>query len=900
MNRDAIVPINHRLRILEILVEQSNEVVFWTDESGRILGCNKKMCERFGYEREELLKMCVADIDSAITPSSHQLLLKQLEKHETVSAQNELRSKDGILFAMNFDVHRIVIEDTVYLLTYGHELHWEKQLRDCVLLATASETPLNQVLSLIVELAEEARPGMIAFVALDDGTGKFRVTANQGLSQALIETVEGVGAVETVGMLRESLEKEVTVVIEDVHRSPLCASLVNEFSSMGVQTCWTEPIVSSDHQVRGVIVMLFREPTDATSYSRELLQMIARAVSEAIVKSRGNEFRRKNEIRFRSLAETTSEAIWTASPDGMFVAEQKSWEQFTGQPWESHQGLGWSNMVHEFDRDRIVAFWMGSLDQFKTVDLEGRVWHNKRKTFRYINFKAAPILHDGKVVEWIGKLVDIHDRKVAEEKFTKSQFILSQSQAVAGLGSWIWDFRSNRVQWSEEFSRLHGLKLDQREGDFNTLLEHCISADRPKLRKALQKTLESGEPRIVQYQISGPNGALRTVVSKTKFELNSAGRRCGLFGIVHDVTDAKQTEIDLQKSERQLRMITDSVPVMIAYVDLEYRYQFNNALYELNFNMSRQEMKGRHVSEFVGKDVFAIAKPNLDRAFRGLPTSFEQKLVFAKGVYQTLDIRMVPDFDLDKRVVGAFVLLLDITERRNLEREILDVATDQQSRIGQDLHDGTGQELTGIGMVADALLHKLTRRDAEEAEIAGKLCRGIKRALQQVRSVARGLNPVDVSPQGLVSGLTEMARSVEDLYGVNCQLICQANLNIPDNLLANQLFRIAQEATTNACKHSGATEVVIQFTGDQKEVVLSVSDNGCGIKDIDHLFKEQNKGMGLRSIQYRARMIDAALSFSNRETGGTHVSCHVIFDPQEFNRENEQASASSETQFKET
>jgi len=124
----------------------------------------------------------------------------------------------------------------------------------------------------------------------------------------------------------------------------------------------------------------------------------------------------------------------------------------------------------------------------------------------------------------------------------------------------------------------------------------------------------------------------------------------------------------------------------------------------------------------------------------------------------------------------------------------------------------------------------------------------------------------------------EMAEYVEELYGIHCHLNCKSDLIIQDNQVATQLFRIAQEATTNACKHAGATNVCIRLAEDADGVVLSVTDDGHGIGNVDDLMSQQKNGMGLRSMNYRARIIEGKLLISNCESGGTEVKCFVSCD----------------------
>ncbi len=395
--------------------------------------------------------------------------------------------------------------------------------------------------------------------------------------------------------------------------------------------------------------------------------------------------------------------------------------------------------------------------------------------------------------------------------------------------------------------------------------------DRTKIRKSIQSTLETGVASPMEYRILRHDGSMRTVLSKTKFEKDELGNNSGLIGTVLDVTDLRKTEKALRQSERQMRTITDSLPVMIAYIDTNYRFQFNNAMYELFFKKRRSEIIGRHVSELLGETVFQKVKHHFDSAFRGVATTYQQRIEVPNGQSQINEVRLLPDRNAEGVVVGVYTLIDDITKRQALEKEVLNIAAEEHRRIGQDLHDGTGQELTGLGMIADTLLLSLSRKGAAEQPIAVKLARGIKRTLHQIRSLARGLNPVDISSEGLMSALTQMAEHVEDLYCINCRFICDSNVKLQDNQIATQLFRIAQEATTNAAKHGHAKNVSISLVDSKQEIILSVTDDGVGI----HPAFQESPGMGLRTMNYRANAIGGHLQIGRRECGGTEVTCKI-------------------------
>lgn len=214
-------------------------------------------------------------------------------------------------------------------------------------------------------------------------------------------------------------------------------------------------------------------------------------------------------------------------------------------------------------------------------------------------------------------------------------------------------------------------------------------------------------------------------------------------------------------------------------------------------------------------------------------------------------------------------------ERRRLEREILDVAEREQRRIARDLHEGLGQTLAGLAFMAKDVEHRLHRLAPAEAGDLRKIGDLISQAVEYTRSLAKGLSPVEVLADGLMIALREFAASVEPVYHVPCRLECDPPVPIGDETVAMNLYYIAREAVHNAVRHAKPTQVVIRLTRSANTVTMTVRDDGAGFPPGDL----PRHAMGLRLMQYRARMIGAALEFIPNPEGGTCVTCRLEWQP---------------------
>jgi PAS domain S-box-containing protein len=211
----------------------------------------------------------------------------------------------------------------------------------------------------------------------------------------------------------------------------------------------------------------------------------------------------------------------------------------------------------------------------------------------------------------------------------------------------------------------------------------------------------------------------------------------------------------------------------------------------------------------------------------------------------------------------------DITERKSLEEEILDISTREQQRIAQDLHDGLGQHLTGIAFMSKVLEEKLSDKSLPEAEEAAKIVRMVNQAINNTRQLARGLHPVAAEPLGLMSALRKWAGEVEELFHIRCSFQCEKPLPIHDVSLATHLYRIAQEAVNNAIRHGKAQNISIRLVGRNGASSLTIQDDGEGFTKTDN----SQPGVGLSIMNYRADMVGGSLKVQANEGQGITVTC---------------------------
>jgi len=338
---------------------------------------------------------------------------------------------------------------------------------------------------------------------------------------------------------------------------------------------------------------------------------------------------------------------------------------------------------------------------------------------------------------------------------------------------------------------------------------------------------------------------------------------------------ALRVEGELLSSDARFRQVIDASPVPLSVDDMKGTIEYVNRKFEQRFGYSHSEVP-------TSAAWFARAYPN--PAYRD-QVAVEWKACIEAGLKSgreigPLEVEICCKDGSVRRVeflgtpLGSRLLIAarDITERKRLEKEILEIAEQEQERIGQDLHDGLCQLLSGIKFKTTLLEQKLQTKAPTEAREARALESLLNQAIEQARDIARGLHPVDLEARGLMSALEELAASVSNVYGIVCACQFPQPVLMHNHQIAKHLYRIAQEAINNAIRHGEASRITVRLTAETDRCVLTVRDNGLGIASRP---KRKGGGMGLQLMNYRARTIGAVLSFHSEPKGGTIVACDL-------------------------
>ena len=337
-----------------------------------------------------------------------------------------------------------------------------------------------------------------------------------------------------------------------------------------------------------------------------------------------------------------------------------------------------------------------------------------------------------------------------------------------------------------------------------------------------------------------------------------------------EIAARRLVEEALEAERNFVAAVLNTVDTLIVVADVDGKIIRCNGACLQAAGRAGQESTGKHIQTL-------FSQPEEGEHFEGMvlasqserPERFESSWTGQDGNERVISWSTTTLPDAGGNIGHVIAAGIDITEAKRLEKTVLEISAREQRRIAQDLHDGLGQHLTGIAFKTKAVHHKLAERAAAEAVEIDTIVHLVNDAISRTRELARGLLPVEPEPLGLMSAIEQWAFNVEHRFGVPCRFSCEIPIPIFNEDVATNLYRIAQEAVTNAIKHGQPSRIDISLESTEEEgIMLRIKDNGIGIAGLG-----KKKGLGLQIMQYRARMMDGTLQVGRAVSGGTLVTC---------------------------
>jgi PAS domain S-box-containing protein len=408
--------------------------------------------------------------------------------------------------------------------------------------------------------------------------------------------------------------------------------------------------------------------------------------------------------------------------------------------------------------------------------------------------------------------------------------------------------------------------------------------------------------------IERPDGSHVTALVNIRPLKNDLGEVTGAINCFYDITERKRTEEALRKSEEHLRAIINQSNAGIASCDLTGRFLFANQRFREMLGYTDSELESRTIFTITHPDDVAVTKRRFgEMVQRRQPIEIQKRYIRKDRSLMWVNVCDTPVLDAAGKPVSAVAVAIDITERKRaeaalqrsnelledgvrqrtkalrmanaelkheierrkgLEGEILSLSDREQQRLGQELHDGLCQHLTGVAFMARSVALRLKNHRVIDATDIEKIADLVNNAAADTRNLSRALHRADVDSAGLVDALRDLVD--REIWRIPCRLVVRPSFHIENDAAAAQFYRIAREAVINANKHAQAREIVIKLERSPQGMVMHVSDDGVGFPAEGKL----KHGLGCHIMNYRAQLIGGRLKIERPKKGGTCVWCY--------------------------
>lgn len=495
---------------------------------------------------------------------------------------------------------------------------------------------------------------------------------------------------------------------------------------------------------------------------------------------------------------------------------------------------------------------------------------------------------DGALQGAVHILHDITERKQAEAALRESELKYRTLYETLHDAFVAVDMEGRIIEFNGAYRKL----LGYRAGELRTMTYEDITPagwHGMEQRIISEQVLARGYSEVYEKEYRRKNGDVIPIELRTFLIRDAEGSPSQMWAIVRDISARKRMEArlkqlnstlerrvaertaQLREREDRLKAILNTVGDAILTIDQHGVILGTNPATERIFGYRETELLRQNAAMLVPSGFGIEMKGGITDLLnkedvRLLGTTRELQGLRKDGTVFPVDLTLS---EVDGTKIYTCVIR-DITRRKELEVEVLRITESERQRVAADLHDGICQELVGIAFMLTAARSELPKDDPLSHKLK-RIAQAITGSADHTRQVARGMSPVVADGSGLSHALRQLAATTARTHRIRCRFECPAPVTFEGPMIANELYRIAQEAIHNAIRHGEAHQITIRLSEHEGESCLAILDNGRGCAGISL----ESPGMGLRVMRYRASLIGAELSILPRKRRGTEVACRV-------------------------
>jgi PAS domain S-box-containing protein len=872
------------------LIEQASDAILIANEKLQFVEVNKRAVSMFGYTREEFLQLNAGDI---AVNEKDELPFKftDLSDDKSEILEQNFRCKNGTLLPVELNGSKMyngnylaIVRNVSGRKKLEKIISGERQVLEMIATGTDIDTILKKILSNYEALSERA----VCSILLLDEEGKFvKTPIGPGLPDAYNKLLVGFPVGPENGSCGTAAYRKEMVIVTDITTDPLWAKYIRYLESFDLIACWSCPILDMNNKVMGTFAIYYHEIREPTADDIKLIQ---RAVSQAKIalERHFNEINIKDkEEKFSKVFHNKGYAYAILDKGRKYVEVNESFENLIEYSREdligktsAEVGINSLEFIQRRDDLLVQLFAKGKIEN---VEIE---FESRSGTEKAILLSVHAInLNDNQ--HWLLSMVDITDKNKTEKALVASEEKYRTLIDQASDAIFITDPLGRFLIVNSQTFKLTGLTETEilKMTYYDFLFEEEVQKNPLRLKELAEgKTVVAERP----MKIKGSKHIDVEITAKLLPDGN-------LLAFVKDITQRKKERQLVLDSEHRLIRAESMGNLGHGYFDILNNYMHISAgLYKI-FGVRPEEFT--HTVEglkaVIHPDDYMILDAVVDTMFNKGEVEVEFRIVQPGGDIRNVLFKTALTKSESGKLIGSFTTALDITETKKAQQQIEDynqqlrqltahlltIREEERRRIGREIHDDLGQQLTAIKM--DVVW--LNKKTAEENIIYKNKLSNILQLLdgsnQSVRRILNELKPSILDEYGLADAIEAQANQFTANTGIPVEL----NGFIPEikfrEETATCIFRVFQESLTNITRYAMAKSVVTSLKLLNNTVIMSVKDDGKGF---DIQSTPDKKTFGILGMKERVRALNGRFELESTIGEGTKIKVTLPYQKQDY------------------
>jgi PAS domain S-box-containing protein len=824
--------------------EFSNEMLCLADHRGYFVRVNPAWTKTMGWSADELTSRPFVDFvhPDDLAATIHEAELLQSGSHETIFFENRYRRRDG---SYRWLAWRAVLEPATRQLVATARDITDQKLQAQALLESEERFRL---------LATRAPIG----IAQADAEGSVFFANSKWCEMAGVTTEEAMGFAWKGCIHPEDLTRTFSHWQSSLRAGQDMLPVEFRFLHRNGDIRWASSSSTLLKDAAGKITGQIVSQQDITE----------RKEAENAV--------RESEERFRALATQAPVGIFQDDRTASCTFVNEHWHTMTGLSSEESLGYGWMKAIHPDDLPRVMANWEACVREQREYADEYRLVRRNGEVRSVITAARAIKDAQGNVVNFIGTLLDITERKVIENALRESEERFRALATKAPVAVYQADESGRLLFINQRWYEMTGLTAEESSGIGWQRAIHPDDLD--DLNEKWAAATAAHEEYANEFRIVHKDGSIRWLTTSAAAIRDPQGRVVSHIGMSIDVTERKVIEEKLRLRESQLTGILDNTAAVVYLKDSEGRYLLANRHWQGLFRHLGDSVIGKTDREFFPAPfaegfLEADAKVWREQA----PIYFEETAPHADGPHTYRSVKFPVRDEMGKMIAlgGISTDISDLKEaqealrtKQQLLQNLIEVQEKEKQFLCHEFHDGLIQYAFGSAMLLESC-----RSNPQAADNASKIdtvIDNLRRGVEDGRRVIRGIRPAVLDDSGLEAAMEDLVGQFET-SGMLVTSKCDPEIGRLPESIQTTVYRVVQEALNNAKKYSGTDVVRIELKKINGDLYLEVRDFGCGF-DVESARK---KGFGLTGMTERVRLLGGECQIQSERDAGTRISVRV-------------------------